>query len=159
RRCLCPDRKPPPRSDRDWESRSVPDDLGTTIDASRGRVAGTVAPGFEAVADAFAAGFDERGELGAAFAAYRNGRLVVDLWGGLADRATGTPWRRDTLSVLFSGSKGLLGVCMLVLLDRGLLDLDDPVARHWPEFSCAGKDGIRLRDVVSHVAGLPGVRR
>ena len=132
--------------------------VDVAMDVARGRVAGSVAAGFEAVADAFAENFAERDELGAAFAAYHEGRLVVDLWGGLADPSTETAWQQDTVQAIFSGSKGLLGVCLLLLVDRGLLDLDDPVCRHWPEFANAGKQHIRVRDAVSHQAALPGIR-
>ncbi|GAA4639560.1 serine hydrolase domain-containing protein [Actinoallomurus vinaceus] len=117
-----------------------------------------MAPGFEEVAEEFERNFTDRGEVGAAFAAVRDGRPVVDLWGGLADRATGRPWRQDTLQLVFSGTKGLVAVCLLILIDRGLLELDAPVADHWPEFAAGGKGAIRVRDVVSHRARLPGIR-
>lgn len=119
-------------------------------------VQGTTAPGFEGVADAFAANFTEHGELGASFAAYRDGELVADLWGGLADRATERPWSADTLQLIFSGAKGLTAACFLLLAERGL-DLDAPVARYWPEFAAAGKGAITVRQVLTHQAGLPGV--
>ena len=121
------------------------------------RAAGFVAPGFEPVADAFARNFAEHGELGAAFAAYRDGELVVDLWGGVADRAAGRPWERDTLQLVFSGTKGLVAICLLLLIDRGLLELDERVATYWPEFAAAGKEAVTVREVVSHTARLPGL--
>jgi CubicO group peptidase (beta-lactamase class C family) len=136
----------------------VLDQVDVAIDAPHGRIAGTVCGGFEGVARAFEENFTARGEVGAAFAAYHRGQPVVDLWGGLADHATGAPWRRDTVQLIFSGTKGLVGVCLLLLIDRGLLDLDAPVCRYWSEFGRAGKERIRVRDVVSHRAGLPGVR-
>jgi CubicO group peptidase (beta-lactamase class C family) len=119
---------------------------------------GDVAAGYEPVAVAFEQNFSERGELGAAFAAYVDGELVVDLWGGVADRETRAPWRRDTLQLIYSGTKGLVAVCLLVLIERGGLDLDAPVCRYWPEFAAQGKDTVLVRHVVSHQAGLPGVR-
>ncbi|MGN6187511.1 MAG: serine hydrolase domain-containing protein [Conexibacter sp.] len=119
---------------------------------------GTVASGFEPVADAFARNFTERGELGAAFAVTRDGRPVVDLWGGVADADAGRPWREDTLQLIFSGTKGLVGLCVAMLVERGRLCLDDPVCRHWPEFAVAGKQSITVAEVVSHRACLPGVR-
>ena len=64
------------------------------------------------------------------------------------------PWREDTLQVIFSGTKGLVAVCVLLCLERGLLELDESVSSYWPEF---GKDEIRVRDVVSHRARLPGI--
>jgi len=128
------------------------------ITVSRGPVRGHVAPGFEPVADAFARNFAELGELGAAFAAMHEGRPVVDLWGGVADDATGRPWREDTLQLVFSGTKGLVALCVTMLIDRGLVGLDDPVCRHWPEFAAAGKQAITIAEIVSHRARLPGVR-
>jgi CubicO group peptidase (beta-lactamase class C family) len=115
---------------------------------------GYVAPGYEPVREAFERNFTERGELGAAFAAYRHGEPVVDLWGGIADRASGRPWREDTLQLIYSGTKGLVALCVLMLIDRGALRLDGPVNRHWPEF---GKPEILVRHIVSHTARLPGI--
>jgi CubicO group peptidase (beta-lactamase class C family) len=116
---------------------------------------GGVAPGFEGVADAFEGTLSEGGGHGAAFAAVVDGELVVDLWGGIADGETGAPWREETMQLVFSGTKGLVAACLLLLIERGTLQLDAPVARFWPEFAAAGKDGILVRHVVSHVAGLP----
>jgi CubicO group peptidase (beta-lactamase class C family) len=118
---------------------------------------GRVASGYEGVAEAFAATLDgARG--GAAFAAVVDGELVVDLWGGMADDEADAPWREETLALLFSGTKGVVATCVLLLLERGLLDLDAPVARYWPEFAGAGKDGVLVRHVLSHTAGVPGLR-
>ena len=118
---------------------------------------GRVAPGFEGVADAFA-GTLEGSSGGAAFAAVADGEVVVDVWGGAADAEASTPWAEDTIAVLFSGTKGLVATCMLLLVERGLLELDAPVARYWPEFAAAGKDGVLVRHVLSHTAGVPGLR-
>jgi CubicO group peptidase (beta-lactamase class C family) len=104
-----------------------------------------VAAGFERVAEEFERTLDGGG---AAFAASVDGELVVDLWGGNVER--------ETLLLIFSGTKGLVAVCVLMLLERGLLELDAPVARYWPEFD---KPGVLVRHVVSHTAGLPGLRR
>lgn len=87
-------------------------------------VQGFTATGFEAVAEVFARNFERYGDVGAAFAAYRDGEPVVDLWGGTADPATGRPWYGDTLQLVFSGAKGLTAACVLLLIERGLLDLD-----------------------------------
>jgi CubicO group peptidase (beta-lactamase class C family) len=119
---------------------------------------GAVAPGFERVRDEFERNFAERGEVGAAFAAVRDGETVVDLWGGLADQAAQRAWQEDTLQLIFSGTKGVVAACLLMLIDRGLIDPNAPVARYWPEFAGAGKDDIRVSDVASHQAGLPGLR-
>jgi CubicO group peptidase (beta-lactamase class C family) len=119
---------------------------------------GHVAPGFEAVRDAFEANFERHGEIGAAFAVMSDGELVVDLWGGLADAATGRPWERETLQLIFSGTKGLVALCLLMLADRDELNLDAPVHRYWPEFAAAGKEHVRVLDLASHQARLPGLR-
>jgi len=118
---------------------------------------GHVAPGFGQVADEFARNFAERGELGAAFTVVRDGEPLVDLRGGTADRATGRPWTADTLQILFSGTKGMVSACLLLLLQRGRLDLEAPVAQYWPEFAAAGKADVRVRDLVTHRVGLPGL--
>jgi len=112
---------------------------------------GWTAPGFEDVAAEFARNFTERGELGAAFAASRNGELVVDLWGGLADREAGRPWDRDSLQLIFSGTKGLAAACVLLLVQRGQLSLDDPLGRYWPEFRSGA---TTVAEVLSHQARL-----
>lgn len=108
---------------------------------------GSVAAGYQAVRDEFQALMEGEGEVGAAFAAYVGGHLVVDLWGGNS--------REDTVELVFSGTKGLVATCILVLLDRGVLGLDRPVSAYWPEFGQAGKTDLLVRHVVSHQAGLP----
>jgi CubicO group peptidase (beta-lactamase class C family) len=116
-------------------------------------VRGMIAAGFEEVARAFQTNFSQHGELGAAFAAYRGSELIVDLWGGTADRCSGQPWQQDTLQLIFSGTKGLSAMCILLLFDRGQLDLGEAVAHYWPEF---GKKAITVVDVMSHTSRLPG---
>lgn len=119
---------------------------------------GHVAPGFEPVTDEFRRNFQLRGDVGAAFSVVQDGVTVVDLWGGLADRAEQRPWREDTLQLIFSGTKGLVAVCLLILIDRGHLSLDEPVSSYWPEFSNHDKESILVRDVVTHHARLPAVQ-
>ncbi|MEU4477628.1 serine hydrolase domain-containing protein [Micromonospora sp. NPDC023966] len=121
-------------------------------------IEGFTAPGFEPVAEAFERNFTDLGEVGAAFSAYHQGERVVDLWGGQADPETGRRWRADTVQLVFSGTKGLAAACALLLVERGVLDLDAPAARYWPEFAAAGKAGITVGDILSHQARLPGVR-
>lgn len=118
---------------------------------------GYVAPGFSQVAGEFSRNFSLRGDLGASFAVFRDGEPLVDLWGGTADRASARPWAQDTLQILFSGTKGLVAACILLLMERGQLALDSPVARYWPEFAASGKSGVLVRELVSHAAGLPGL--
>jgi CubicO group peptidase (beta-lactamase class C family) len=118
---------------------------------------GLVTAGFEGVVEEFERNFSEREELGAAFAVYRDGRLVIDIWGGIAHRPAMSPWARDTVQMIFSGTKGLVAVCLLALIERGELELHAPVARYWPEFADTGKGEILVEQVVSHRSGLPGL--
>ncbi|MFJ4522039.1 serine hydrolase domain-containing protein [Streptomyces sp. NPDC088810] len=115
-------------------------------------------PRFAAVREAFEENFRERGELGAAVAVTVAGETVVDLWGGWADAARTRPWERDTVVNVWSTTKGPVALCAHLLADRGLLDLDAPVAAYWPEFAAAGKDKVLVRHLLSHRAGLAGLR-
>ena len=115
---------------------------------------GSCDPAFGKVKDAFARNFTERDEHGAAVTVYRHGKPVVDLWGGVADTRSGAPWQRDTLAAAFSISKAFTATLGHMAAERGLLDLDAPVARYWPEFGANGKDGILVRQLFTHQAGL-----
>ncbi|MGZ4695200.1 MAG: serine hydrolase domain-containing protein [Acidimicrobiales bacterium] len=117
-------------------------------------IQGYTAPGFEGVRDAFAGNFDNGSEVGAAFSAYHRGEKVVDLWGGVADPATGAPWREDSMIVVFSTTKGATALCANRLAERGELDVEAPVATYWPEFAAAGKEDMPVSYVLSHQAGL-----
>jgi CubicO group peptidase (beta-lactamase class C family) len=121
-------------------------------------VEGVVAPGFERVRAAFERNFSDEGELGAALCVYHAGEPVVDLWGGVADRGRAVLWSRETAAVIFSGTKGIVAICLALLIERGSLELETPVCRYWPEFRAGGKRDITVGDVVSHMAGLPGLR-
>ncbi|MBW8482141.1 serine hydrolase domain-containing protein [Actinomadura parmotrematis] len=109
---------------------------------------------FEKVAEALAASLDAD-DVGASAAVYVDGEPVVDIWGGHTDAARTTPWQRDTITGVWSTTKVMTALCALVLADRGDLDLDAPVARYWPEFAAAGKDGVLVRHLLGHTAGLP----
>ncbi|MFM9498648.1 serine hydrolase domain-containing protein [Streptomyces galilaeus] len=113
---------------------------------------------FAAVRATFAENFRERGELGAAVTVMVDGVTVADLWGGWADAERTRAWERDTLVNVWSTSKGPTALCAHLLADRGLLDLDAPVADYWPEFAAAGKEGVLVRHLLSHRAGLAGLR-
>lgn len=131
-----------------------------TVDLGDGRrIAGFVDEGFGPVLETFRANFLERGDLGAACAVYRNGRPVVDLWGGIADRRSGRVWDRETAAVVFSCTKGILAILAYLLVQEGVLDLDAPIARYWPGFAAHGKATITLRQAMSHRAGLPCLDR
>lgn len=112
---------------------------------------------FEAVKEAFRRNFTDHGEVGAACCVYRDGRPVVDLWGGIADQETGREWHDDTVVLVFSAAKGPTATCIHQLAERGLLDIDAPVCRYWPEFAVNGKESITTRMVLSHRAGLAAV--
>lgn len=118
-------------------------------------VQGHCEPRFAEVRREFERNFAERGEIGAAVSIYHEGKLVVDLWGGVADKDAGRPWLKDTMAVVFSSTKGVAAVCLHILADRGRLDFDAPVARYWPEFAANGKEAITVAMVLSHQAGLP----
>src|SRR4029077_5450356 len=119
---------------------------------------GDCRPRFGAVRDAFAANFAAGREVGASFAAILGGNLVGDLWGGPADAPGTRPWQRDTIVNVFSTTKAMTALCAHILVDRGLLDLDAPVARYWPEFAAADKGTIPVRMLLSHTAGLAAIR-
>jgi CubicO group peptidase (beta-lactamase class C family) len=121
------------------------------------RIDGTLAPGFEAVRDAFAENFVARGEMGAACAVYHQGEKVVDLWGGQRDRARASPWTEDTRVLLFSASKGIAAGAMAHARAMGLFDFDDRVADHWPAFAQGGKSRITIRQLLAHQAGLAAI--
>src|SRR5687767_3181973 len=115
---------------------------------------GVVAPGFEEVRTAFERNFAERGEIGAAVAAYWHGDKVVDLWGGRRMPQADEPWRRDTMVVVMSSTKGLSAMTLAVANARGWLDYDAPVVRYWPEFAQNGKAAVTVRQLLGHEAGL-----
>ena len=122
-------------------------------------VSGKCNPRFECVHQEFERNFRERGEVGASVCVTLDGETVVDLWGGTADIDTGEPWKEDTVSVVFSSTKGATALCAHILASRGLLDIDAPVVKYWPEFGQAGKENITVKMLLNHQAGLPHVRR
>ncbi|MEV7425129.1 MULTISPECIES: serine hydrolase domain-containing protein [unclassified Streptomyces] len=122
------------------------------------RIEGECAERFAAVRATFERNFREHDELGAAVAVTVGGETVVDLWGGWADAARTRPWQRDTVVNVWSTTKGATALCAHLLIDRGLLDPDAPVAAYWPEFAAAGKEGVRVRELLAHRAGLAGLR-
>ena len=122
--------------------------------AATTHVGGFVAPGFEAVRAEFERNFAERGEIGAAVAAYWRGEKVVDLWGGYRTPERDAPWHRDTMVPVASTTKGLAAMTLAVANARGWLDYDAPIARYWPEFAQNGKAGVTVRQLLGHEAGL-----
>jgi CubicO group peptidase (beta-lactamase class C family) len=119
---------------------------------------GAVKPGFERVAEAFKKNFDSKGEIGASVCLTVGGETVVDLWGGTADQKTQAPWTRDTVSIVFSCTKGATAICAHVLASRGKLDIDAPVAELWPEFAQHGKERVTTRMMLDHSSAVPALR-
>src|SRR5256714_624072 len=119
-------------------------------------IQGTVEPGFEGVRDTLASNIDSGDDVGASVAVIVDGRTVVDIWGGHIDEARTQPWQSDTIINVWSTTKTMAALCALMLADRGELDLHAPVARYWPEFKAAGKEGVEVRHLLSHNAGLSG---
>jgi CubicO group peptidase (beta-lactamase class C family) len=122
------------------------------------RVHGRCDPRFAPVRELFARGFSASGELGAAACFELDGEPVVDLWGGFCDRERTREWQPDTLVNVYSTTKGMTAICAHQLVERGLLELDAPVASYWPEFGTAGKAELPVRYLLDHRAGLPALR-
>jgi CubicO group peptidase (beta-lactamase class C family) len=134
-------------------------------------VAGVVADGWEPVRAAFARNFTHRGDRGAAVAIHHQGRPVVDLWAGARDfDGTAQPdgnaqpdgtgaWEQGTAQTVRSATKGVAAACLLLLHQRGRLDLDAPVGSYWPQFKALGKERVTVRDVLAHRAGVPALDR
>jgi CubicO group peptidase (beta-lactamase class C family) len=119
---------------------------------------GSCKKGYERIAEAFAQNFAERGEVGASVCLVVGGETVVDLWGGAANPKTQAPWKKDTVSIVFSCTKGATALCAHMLASRGKLDLDAPVTELWPEFGQHGKDRVTTRMMLDHSAGVPALR-
>ncbi len=117
-------------------------------------ISGFVKPGFEAVRAAFVENFTRRHELGAACCIYYQGEKVVDLWGGVRNKATGDPWEEDTMVLVFSATKGLSALAMALAHSQGLFGYEERVCTYWPEFAQQGKEKITVRQLLSHQAAL-----
>ena len=117
-------------------------------------IQGHVTPGFEPVRDAFIENFGRRHELGGACCVYQHGEKVVDLWGGVRNKATGEPWQEDTMVIVYSATKGPAAMTLALAHSRGWLDYDARVAEYWPEFAQNGKEAITARQLLAHQAGL-----
>jgi len=138
----------------------TPIETESTLESDRSRsspeIHGWVSPGFEAVRDAFADNFSHRHELGAACCVFQGGAKVVDLWGGLRDRATGSAWHEGTMGIVHSATKGMAAMVVALAHSRGWLEYDQRVSHYWPEFAQSGKEEITLRQLLAHQAGLFG---
>jgi CubicO group peptidase (beta-lactamase class C family) len=134
--------------------------MATTTDrtprllGSENEIHGSVSKGFEPVREAFAENFSRRKELGAACCVYHQGEKVVDLWGGIRNKATGEPWEENTMVLVFSATKGFAAMVMALAHARGLLDYEERVCTYWPEFAQKGKEDVKVRQLLAHQAGL-----
>jgi len=120
-------------------------------------VVGFVEAGFEPVRDTFIANFERYGEVGAAFCVHLNGRLIVDIWGGVTEPGSSNPYSGDTLQMVMSTTKGVVAIAAHMLAEEGLLDFDASVSEYWPEFAAEGKERIPVRWLFSHRAGLAAI--
>ena len=135
-------------------SRARPQDVTGDAVATRG----SVAAGFEPVLECFESNFrrdDERREIGAALCVFHRGHCVVDLHGGFAEPDRSRSWNADTLVNVYSTTKGIVALCVALLVHRGVVRYEDRVASLWPEFAKGGKGNITISHLLSHQAGLP----
>lgn len=128
----------------------------TSIPTTAVPVDGAADERFASVRAEFESRFASGEELGASLVVLIDGAPVLDLWGGWSDPAKTVPWQQDTITNVWSISKTVSALAALVLIDRGRLDLDAPVAHYWPEFAAAGKEGVLVRHVLTHTSGVSG---
>ena len=113
-------------------------------------------PQFEKLKETFHQNFKDGLEVGASYAVTVNGKYVVDIWAGHMDAAKTMPWEKDTLVNVFSSTKVMTTLCVHILVDRGLLDVEQPVAKYWSEFAQNGKENLPVKYLLSHTSGLAG---
>lgn len=118
-------------------------------------VHGSSDPAFHPLRETLRQRIEDGRELGAAICVNIDGKNVVDIWGGYADPAKSKPWNEDTLTVVFSCTKVVTALAALILVDRGLLDLEAPIAKYWPEFAVNGKENIKVSHILTHSTGIP----
>lgn len=120
------------------------------------KVQGTCDSRFKEVEELFQSYLDSGEELGASFVVNIDGEDVVDLWGGYADKARTRAWEKDTITTVWSTTKCITALAVLILIDRGLISPTDKVSKHWPEFAANGKEDVEVRHFLSHTSGVPG---
>ncbi|XP_048728760.2 beta-lactamase domain-containing protein 2-like [Ostrea edulis] len=111
-------------------------------------------PDFKDVVDKFRKNLNTGVEVGASLSIFHEGEPVVDIWGGFADVTTKRPWTENTLSIIFSTTKGVTALVVALFVERGWLDYKKPVAYYWPEFGNNGKEEITVELLLSHQGGL-----
>ncbi|MFV0534248.1 MAG: serine hydrolase domain-containing protein [Cumulibacter sp.] len=119
------------------------------------QVSGTYDPKFQSVADTLSGLIDSGQDVGASVAIVMEGKPIVDIWAGWMDQEKTRPWEQDTITNVWSTTKTVSALAGLMLIDRGLIHEDDPVAKHWPEFAANGKENVTIGHVLSHTSGLP----
>jgi len=120
-------------------------------------IQGFCEPEFEAVKQAFADGFTRFGERGAGLSLVVDDKPVLNLWAGHKDKQQEQQWTEDTIVNVFSVTKGITALCVLQLVEQGLVDLERPLADYWPAFGCHGKEAVRVVDVMSHMSGVTAI--
>jgi CubicO group peptidase (beta-lactamase class C family) len=125
-------------------------------DMTSGSLQGQLDARFEPLRDVLADGLGSGADCGLSLVVDVDGQTVADVWGGFADEARTRPWERDTIVNVWSSTKTVTSLAVLMLADRGLVDLDAPVARYWPEFAAQGKEGVLVRHLMSHTSGVAG---
>ena len=123
------------------------------------KVEGYCDPSFNSVKALFQKSFNSGFEFGAAIAVEIEEEMVIDLWGGKISKNSEDTWKEDTLVNVFSTTKGMVAICFLKLLEEGLVNLDDPVTKYWPEFGQGGKEAIPVRFLLCHKSGLCGIKK
>jgi CubicO group peptidase (beta-lactamase class C family) len=118
---------------------------------------GTIHPDFGGVTPLLSKYLNAEGRYGGALCIYHRGEKVVDVWGGRRDDS-GERWAEDTMAISFSTTKGVTSTALHLLADRGLVDIDAPVERYWPEFAAAGKESVTVRQLLTHSSGLHRIR-
>ncbi|MGI5220125.1 serine hydrolase domain-containing protein [Nocardia sp. CA-290969] len=119
-------------------------------------VYGHCRPEFDELRTEFESNIVSGEELGASIVVDIDGELAVDLWGGFCDSERSRPWEIDTITNVWSSTKTVTSLAVLMLVDRGLLDVREPVAEYWPAFAANGKERIELRHLLSHTSGVAG---
>ena len=153
---------PAPERNAFRKARNIGEDVGMeqleqVVEARGGAFAlhGTFDPAYRPVVEAFVENFRVEEEVGAACSVVTSGRTVVDVWGGWADAACSQPWEKHSTVCMMSVAKGITAIAFNMLVDRGLVDVDAPVAKYWPEFAQRGKEKVLVRWLLDHTAAIP----
>ena len=119
-------------------------------------IQGTCDARFNELHNILSANLDSGADVGASVAVTIDGQFVVDMWGGWVDPEHTAPWVENTIVNVWSTTKTMAALAALMLVDRGLLDVNTPVAHYWPEFGANGKEQIEVRHLLSHTSGVSG---